>query len=180
MVLRVYMVSVPLSLSGSLVSASAQCFPAGWLNLLEPHLLICKRIILCYEGVMPCCISSVPYSFSLLTFNLTNTCAQTAGNLPFPQASLARYIPQRSGLINPDVVKALFPPSALVPQPRLQGQAVPYWVFHWQLITSCVTVESSTRLFFQSANLNHVLSTFVTADVFIVHEDFLESKNVKF
>lgn len=76
--------------------ASPQHFPAGWLTFLNLTVLIYKRgIILCYKGIIPCCISNAPHSISLVTFNLyiyyKYMCP--TGNPPFSQGSLARYIP---------------------------------------------------------------------------------------
>ena len=70
MALHMHGVNTCILISFSGVSFSSVAAQLGGLTFLNLTLLIYKMgIILCYEGIMPCCISHAPHYIRLLHFN---------------------------------------------------------------------------------------------------------------
>lgn len=105
MALHMHGVNTFILISFSGVSFSSVASQLGGLTFLNLTLLIYKMgIILYYEGIMPCCISHAPHYIRLLHFIFCIYYKYTHPVLleiqqVSPRAPLARYIPQRSGLV---------------------------------------------------------------------------------
>lgn len=173
-----------ISFSG--VSFSSVASQLGGLTFLNLTLLIYKMgIILYYEGIMSRCISHAPHYIRLLHFNFCIYYKYTHPVLleiqqVSPRAPLARYIPQRSGLVTTrygyGIVFSLCPCAP----PRPSGASLILLPLNYFSVSLWEALYKHSLLQ-KWANLNHVLSIFVTVDKFLEgHKDYLESKYLKF